>query len=198
MTVNEAIEKIKVLLASNEEAVVETTEEASAPVTELNFETYDLKDGSKIDLSGLEIGAEAMLVDETGNSAPAPDGEYELADGTMVSVMAGKVEGVETPQAEAPEVEDEAGVEMPMESDKFEEMNGTISYLTAENEALKAKVSELESKFNQAFSEVIGALEGLATMPSADAIQKPKNAFSVIEKKEDKVERFLNKVKNLK
>ena len=197
MTVNEAIEKIKVLLASNEEAVVETTEEASAPVTELNFETYDLKDGSKIDLSGLEIGADAMLVDETGNSAPAPDGEYELADGTMVSVMAGKVEGVETPEAEMPEVED-GGVEMPMESDKFEEMNGTISYLTAENEALKAKVSELESKFNQAFSEVIGALEGLATMPSADAIQKPKNAFSVIEKKEDRVERFLNKVKNLK
>ena len=197
MTVNEAIEKIKVLLASNEEAVVETTEQASEPVTELNFETYDLKDGSKIDLSGLEIGADAMLVDETGNSAPAPDGEYELADGTMVSVMAGKVEGVETPEAEMPEVED-GSVEMPMESDKFEEMNGTISYLTAENEALKAKVSELESKFNQAFSEVIGALEGLATMPSADAIQKPKNAFSVIEKKEDKVARYLEKVKNLK
>lgn len=198
MTVNEAIEKIKVLLASNEEAVVETTEEASAPVTELNFETYDLKDGSKIDLSGLEIGAEAMLVDETGNSAPAPDGEYELADGTIVSVVAGMVEGIETPQAEATEIDEEDGVEIPMESDKFEEMNGTISYLTAENEALKAKVAELEGKFNQAFSEVIGALEGLATMPSADAIQKPKNAFSLIEKKEDKVERFLNKVKNLK
>jgi hypothetical protein len=77
-------------------------------------------------------------------------------------------------------------------------MEGTISYLTAENEALKAKVSELEAKFNQAFSEVIGALEGLATAPSADPIQKPKNAFSVIEKKEDKVARFLDKVKNLK
>lgn len=197
MTVNEAIEKIKVLLASNEEAVVKTEETASEPATELNFETYDLKDGSKIDLSSLEIDADAMLVDEMGNAAPAPDGEYELADGTMVSVSGGKVVGVELPEAETPEVEEE-GVEIPLESDKFEEMNGTISYLTAENEALKAKVSELESKFNQAFSEVIGALEGLATMPSADAIQKPKNAFSLIEKKEDKVERFLNKVKNLK
>lgn len=197
MTVNEAIEKIKVLLASNEEAVVTTEETASEPATELNFETYDLKDGSKIDLSSLEIDADAMLVDEMGNAAPAPDGEYELADGTMVSVAGGKVVGVEMPEAETPEVEEE-GVEIPLESDKFEEMNGTISYLTAENEALKAKVSELESKFNQAFSEVIGALEGLATMPSADAIQKPKNAFSLIEKKEDKVERFLNKVKNLK
>lgn len=197
MTVNEAIEKIKVLLASNEEAVVTTEETASEPATELNFETYDLKDGSKIDLSSLEIDADAMLVDELGNAAPAPDGEYELADGTMVSVAGGKVVGVEMPEAETPEVEEE-GVEIPLESDKFEEMNGTISYLTAENEALKAKVSELEGKFNQAFSEVIGALEGLATMPSADAIQKPKNAFSLIEKKEDKVERFLNKVKNLK
>lgn len=198
MTVNEAIEKIKVLLASNEEAVVTTEETASEPATELNFETYDLKDGSKIDLSSLEIDADAMLVDEMGNAAPAPDGEYELADGTMVSVAGGKVVGVEMPAAESPAVEEEPATEMPMESNKFDEMNGTISYLTAENEALKAKVAELEGKFNQAFSEVIGALEGLATMPSADAIQKPKNAFSVIEKKEDKVERFLNKVKNLK
>jgi hypothetical protein len=198
MTVNEAIEKIKVLLASNEEAVVTAEETASEPATELNFETYDLKDGSKIDLSGLEIGADAMLVDETGNSAPAPNGEYELTDGTMVSVLDGKVEGIETPQAESPAVEEEPATEMPMESNKFDEMEGTISYLTAENEALKAKVSDLEAKFNQAFSEVIGALEGLATAPSADPIQKPKNAFSVIEKKEDKVARFLDKVKYLK
>ena len=198
MTVNEAIEKIKVLLASNEEAVVEATEEASAPVTELNFETYDLKDGSKIDLSGLEIGADAMLVDETGNSAPAPNGEYELADGTMISVMDGKVEGVETPQAESPAVEEEGGVEMPMESDKFEEMNGSISSLQAENEALKAKIASIEGKFSQAINDLSDVVLGLASTPSAGPIQAPKNSFSQVEKREDKIERFLSKVKTLK
>ncbi len=147
MNISEAIEKIKVLLADNSEA--QTKEIAPEPATQLVFETYDLKDGSKIDLSGLEIGADAMLVDDSGNSVSAPDGEYELADGTMMTVVGGKVEGIETPQAEAPTSE-EAPMEMEVDS-QFDEMNATITYLQAENEALKSKLGELESKFNQGF-----------------------------------------------
>lgn len=187
MTVTEAIEKIKVLLSENPE--VQTEEVATEPATELTFETYDLKDGSKIDLSALEIGADAMLVDESGNAVAAPSGEYELADGTMVSVMDGKVEGIESPEAEAPEVEEE----MAEEPNQFEEMNATIGYLQAENEALKAKLGEMEGKFEQGFAQVISALEALATLPSADPIQAPKQAFKVTESKADKVDRFLNK-----
>lgn len=191
MNVSEAIEKIKVLLADN---TVEQTEEiASEPATELVFETYDLKDGSKIDLSALEIGADAMLVDESGNSVSAPDGEYELADGTMITVVGGKVEGIETPQAEAPSVE-----EAPLEADsQFDEMNSTISYLQAENEALKNKLGELESKFNQGFSEMLSVLEGFSKTPVADPIQNPKNNFRIVEPKADKIERFLERVKTL-
>lgn len=189
MTVTEAIEKIKVLLSEAPE--MQTEEVASEPATELAFETYDLIDGSKIDLSALEIGAEAMLVDESGNAVAAPSGEYELADGTMISVMDGKVEGIESPMAESPEVEE--AVEMAEEPNQFEEMNATIGYLQAENEALKAKLTEIEGKFEQGFSEVIGALEALATLPSADPIQAPKQAFKVTESKADKVDRFLSK-----
>lgn len=189
MTVTEAIEKIKVLLSEAPE--MQTEEVASEPATELAFETYDLIDGSKIELSGLEIGADAMLVDESGNSVAAPSGEYELADGTMISVMDGKVQEIESPMAESPETEE--AVEMTEESNQFEEMNATIGYLQAENDALKAKLSEIEGKFEQGFSEVIGALEALATLPSADPIQAPKQAFKVTESKADKVDRFLNK-----
>lgn len=191
MTITEGLEKIKVLLAMNEEAQ-QTEEIAQEPATELAFETYDLKDGSKIDLSALEIGADAMLVDESGNSATAPDGEYELADGTMITVVGGKVEGIETPQAESPAAE-EIGTEAPMESDKFDEMNATIGYLQAENEALKAKLDAMEGKFNQAFGEMISLVEGLAKMPSADPIQNPKNAFRLTETKAEKVDRFFAK-----
>ncbi len=189
MTVTEAIEKIKVLLSEAPE--MQTEEVATEPTTELAFETYDLIDGSKIDLSALEIGADAMLVDESGNAVAAPSGEYELADGTMISVMDGKVEGIESPMAESPEVEE--AVEMAEEPNQFDEMNATIGYLQAENEALKAKLTEIEGKFEQGFSEVIGALEALATLPSADPIQAPKQAFKVTESKADKVDRFLNK-----
>jgi hypothetical protein len=191
MNISEAIEKIKVLLADNSEA--QTEEIAPEPATQLVFETYDLKDGSKIDLSGLEIGADAMLVDESGNSVSAPDGEYELADGTMMTVVGGKVEGIESPVAELPTSE-----EAPMEADsKFDEMNATITYLQAENQALKNKLGELESKFNQGFSEMLSVLEGFSKAPNADPIQNPKNNFRIVEPKADKIERFLQRVKTL-
>jgi hypothetical protein len=191
MNVSEAIKKIKVLLADNSEA--QTEEIASEPATQLVFETYDLKDGSKIDLSGLEIGADAMLVDESGNSVSAPDGEYELADGTMMTVVGGKVEGIESPVAELPTSE-----EAPMEANsQFDEMNATITYLQAENEALKNKLGELESKFNQGFSEMLSVLEGFSKTPVADPIQNPKNNFRIVEPKADKIERFLQRVKTL-
>jgi hypothetical protein len=191
MNVSEAIEKIKVMLADN--AVAQTEEIAPEPATQLVFETYDHKDGSKIDLSALEIGADAMLVDDSGNSVSAPDGEYELADGTMMTVVGGKVEGIETPQAEEPTSE-----EAPMEADsQFDEMNSTISYLQAENEALKNKLGELDSKFNQGFSEMLSVLEGFSKTPVADPIQNPKNNFRIVEPKADKIERFLQRVKTL-
>jgi predicted RNase H-like nuclease (RuvC/YqgF family) len=197
MTVKEGIEKIRLMLASeNEEVQVETSEE-STQVTELSFETYDLKDGSKIDLSGLEIGAEAMLVDESGNTSPAPDGEHELVDGTMITIVDGKVEGIETPQAEAEPIE-MPEEEIPMESDKFTEIDGTIENLKAENEALKAKIASIEGKFSQAINDLSDVVLGLASTPSAGPIQAPKNSFSQVEKREEKIERFLNKVKNLK
>jgi hypothetical protein len=191
MNISEAIEKIKVLLADNSEA--QTEEIAPEPATQLVFETYDLKDGSKIDLSGLEIGADAMLVDESGNSVSAPDGEYELADGTMMTVVGGKVEGIESPVAELPTSE-----EAPIEADsQFDEMNATITYLQAENQALKNKLGELESKFNQGFSEMLSVLEGFSKAPNADPIQNPKNNFRIVEPKADKIERFLQRVKTL-
>ena len=192
MTVKEGIEQIKVLLSG--QAELQTEEVAQEPATELSFETYDLMDGTKIDLSALEMGGDAMLVDESGNSVTAPNGEYELADGTMVTVVDGKIEGIESPEAEMPEVEDEMTKEKEEEmSTQFDEMDATINYLKAENEALKAKLDEMDGKFNQAFEKVFVLVEELAKMPSADAIQSPKQSFKVMDSKADKVDRFLNK-----
>jgi hypothetical protein len=192
MTVKEGIEQIKVLLSGQTE--VQAEEVAQEPATELTFETYDLMDGSKMDLSALEIGADAMLVDESGNAVAAPNGEYELVDGTMVSVVEGKVEGIESPIAEMPEVEDELKKDKEMDmSNQFDEMDATINYLKAENEVLKAKLGEMDGKFNQAFEKVFVLVEELAKMPSADAIQSPKQSFKVTESKADKVDRFMAK-----
>lgn len=194
MTIKEALEKIKVMLAENDQQEATPNEEVES--VEQTFETYDLKDGSKIDLSALEIGAEAMLVDASGNGSPAPNGEYELADGTMVSVVDGKVEGLESPMEDVSEGESEP---MPMEQESdFDEAKATLDYLQAENEALKTKVAELEGKFKEGFANVALALEKLVEVPSAEPIAETKSTFKLHESKDSKVNRYLELVKNLK
>jgi hypothetical protein len=118
----------------------------------------------------------------------------------MVTTVGGKVEGIETPQAEMEPIE-EVVEEIPMgddKEDKFNEIDGTIENLKSENEALKAKIASIEGKFSQAINDLSDVVLGLASTPSASPIQAPKNSFSQVEKREDKIERFLNKVKNLK
>lgn len=195
MNFSEAIEKIKVMLAENESANV-AEEMPAESSTELKFETYDLVDGTKIELSALEIGADAMLMDDSGNTAMAPDGEYQLADGTMITVAGGKVEGIETPKAESPAVEESPSAQ-DMDSDKFEAFNSEIESLKIENQELKAKLSSVEEKLALGFSEVINALESISKMESSTPIQAPKNKFALVEKKEDKIARFLDRVKTL-
>jgi hypothetical protein len=198
MTVNEAIDKIKVLLNTQEGTVV-----APDVPTAMNFETYDLKDGSKIDLTSLEIGADAMLVDTTGNSAVCPDAEYELADGTSIVVTGGKISEIALPASDVIEGET-PGAEMPgqmpgmkMSEDKFEAVELGISELKAENDALKVKLEEMEGKFNTAFSQVLDLVSELAKAPSAEPTQVPKTSFANIEKKADKESRFLERIKSL-
>ena len=178
--------------AEKKDAPVENPEPAK-------FSTYDLKDGSKIDLSALEIGADAMLVDESGNATQAPDGEYELVDGTMISVASGKVEGVETAKAEEPGVEEE---EMSNDnSEKFEVIDADIDILKAENENLKSvnkelesRIQTLESKFSESMDQVLNLVAEIAKGPSDEPTRKPKaNAFSGHESKDAKAERFLNR-----
>jgi hypothetical protein len=195
MTVNEAIDKIKVLLNTQEGTVV-----APDVPTAMNFETYDLKDGSKIDLTSLEIGADAMLVDATGNSAVCPDGEYELADGTSIVVTGGKISEIALPESDAVEGEMPQDEMQPatMSEDKFEAVELGISELKAENDALKIKLEEMEGKFNSAFEQVLDLVSDLAKAPSAEPTQVPKSTFANVEKKADKESRFLDRIKSLK
>jgi uncharacterized protein YqgV (UPF0045/DUF77 family) len=115
----------------------------------------------------------------------------------MITVASGKVEGLETPKAEAPTAE-EAPAPAEMDSDKFESVQAEIDYLKTENQELKAQLDAINTKFSQGFSEVINALELISKMPSSEPIQAPKNKFALVEKKEDKVARFLERVKTLK
>lgn len=198
MNATEALNKIKALFA--EDGKIVTADVPATDETKMSFESYDLMDGSKIELSALEIGATAMLADASGNTASCPDGEYELADGTSVTVTAGLISGIETPQAELPTSEEPAD-SMPapaMMEEQFSAIDSEIEVLKATNEELKEELAKMEGKFNQAFAELIAVVEGLSKLPSVEPTQAPKTAFSVGESRADKENRLLERLKAIK
>jgi len=185
MNAKEAILKIK--------ALFEDMPQEEKPVEEAkqDFAEYQLADGTKVMISSLEVGGEVKLED----GSFAPDGDHQLADGSQISVLDGKIteiEAAEKPEADVPEVEVEAKdkkmEEMAAEfAAKISELNGLI-------EALNAKVSSIEDKSKQGFSQVVDLIEEVTKMPQADPIEKPQS-FKFEATKDIKFER-LNKYRH--
>ena len=185
MNAKEAILKIR--------ALFEDMPQEEKPVEEAkqDFAEYQLADGTKVMISSLEIGGEVKLED----GSFAPDGDHQLADGSQISVLDGKIteiEAAEKPEADVPEVEVEAKdkkmEEMAAEfAAKISELNGLI-------EALNEKVSSIEDKSKQGFSQVVDLIEEVTKMPQADPIEKPQS-FKFEATKDIKFER-LNKYRH--
>jgi len=195
MNLNEAIEKLSGLVSKFN----------AEPTTEQTFIDAKLVDGTIIRYESLEVGLPLMVIDETGNELPAPDGEHELEDGTMITVEGGIITEVATKEEEAPEVE-EAPIEQPMAAvetvskedfetlktevdnlkTRFEEFTKTNETLTADNVALKEIVKETFS-----------IVEKLAKVPSDNPVSvRSNNPFKKSVTREQELESIINKFKN--
>lgn len=194
MNLNEAIEKLSGLVSKFN----------AEPTTEQTFIDAKLVDGTIIRYESLEVGLPLMVIDEAGNELPAPDGEHELEDGTMLTVEGGIITEVATKSEEAPE--EEAPIEQPMAAvesvskedfealknevdslkTKFEEFTKTNETLTADNVALKEIVKETFS-----------IVEKLAKVPSDNPVSvRSNNPFKKSISREDELESIINKFKN--
>lgn len=137
MNLNEIVKKIKTFLAEDIEVQPEM----------IDFKT---KDGIIISVPSLEPGSEIYIVDETGKN-PAPDAEYILEDGTIISVVEGKIATIEP--AEEPIESEEPIIEVPV--DAAEEIITDTATTTeapsepSELEELKLKIENLEAKYNE-------------------------------------------------
>ncbi len=78
MTTLEAINKIKQMFA-------EAGELPSAMPLQSMAE-YTLKSGAKVMIDKFEVGGKVTLVDEGGNEVPAPVGDHELIDGSVITL----------------------------------------------------------------------------------------------------------------
>ena len=194
MNAQEAILKIKALFEDNAAPVEEVkAEETKVEETKVEMAEYSLMDGTKVEITALEIGGSVTMADGT----PAPAGEHELADGTQIQLDEnGIIIEISSKEEEVvPEVDTE--IEAKKEEDKKiaemqEQFEAKIAELKAAKEVSDAKVLELENKVKQGFAQVAELIEALSNVPSADPIQKPSNFSEFVSNKDIKEER-LNK-----
>jgi hypothetical protein len=193
MTTLEAINKIKQMFAEAGELPVSSAEPLQS------FAEYVLKSGAKVMIDKFEVGGKVSLVDEAGNEVPAPAGEHELADGSVMVLDENSIiTEIKVPEMEGPEVEIE--VTAPIAEDlmkkKIEEMQKQLDEIKM---AYDAKLASQEAKFSKGMSDISDVLVQLLSTPSANATETPKEKFNQhVEKKEDKISRFLDFAKSIK
>jgi hypothetical protein len=192
MNAQEAILKIKALFEDNV-APVEVEAEVAPMVEETKVEMaeYSLMDGTKVEISALEIGGSVTLAD----GSVAPMGDHELMDGTEITLDEnGIIIAIESKVEEVlPEVDTE--VEASKEEDKkmvemAEQFEAKFAELLQAKEAAELRVLELENKVKQGFAQVAEIIEALSNTPSADPIQKPNGFSEFVSNKDIKEERL--------
>jgi hypothetical protein len=192
MNAQEAILKIKALFEDNV-APVEVEAEVAPMVEETKVEMaeYSLMDGTKVEISALEIGGSVTLAD----GSIAPMGDHELMDGTEITLDEnGIIIAIETKVEEVlPEVDTE--VEASKEEDKkmaemAEQFEAKFAELVVAKEAAEQKVLDLENKVKEGFAQVADLIMALSNVPTADPIQKPNGFSEFVSNKDIKEERL--------
>lgn len=188
MNAQEAILKIKALFEDNAAPVKEVeAEETKVDETKVEMAEYSLMDGTKVEISALEVGGSVNLADGT----PAPSGEHQLMDGTEITLDEnGKIITIETKVEDvSKEADVEAKDDKKME-DMAEQFNASIAELVEAKRVSDEKVLELENKVKQGFAQVAELIEALSNTPSADPIQRPNSFNSFINTNDIKSQRL--------
>lgn len=130
------------------------------PATKVETEVVKLEDvalidGTMLSVDKMEVGAMASFVGADGISMPA-EGTYELADGTMITCVAGLITEIMPKEAE---VEIESQVK-PLE----DEMKAILSRLEALEKVYSSKQTTLEAELTETKKGLSVALSAIDAM----------------------------------
>jgi len=128
--------------------------EIPATKVETKLEDVALIDGTMLSVDKMEVGAMASFVGADGMSMPA-EGTYELADGTMITCVAGLITEI-MPK----EVETEATQAKPLE----DEMKAILSRLEALEKVYSTKQTSLETQLSETKKGLQIALSAIESM----------------------------------
>lgn len=177
MDAKTAVKQIRILLG------MEQKPEAETEVT-VQLATAKLKDGTEISYDKLEEGGVCTIGD-----AVAPAGDYELEDGSIVSVGD---EGVITsvkPVEEAA-AEEEPVVE-PEEPEEPNELETKIMDLEKRIAQLEEMLLGFSTQMNTMKTDFSAQIEEIANAPAAEPVKH------VVNKSEDNIIDKLNVIRNL-
>lgn len=151
------IDDIKEVEEPVEEGETELEEDKEVEEEEDKFIDARLKDGTMVHVETqnegvLTVGDLVHVVDKAnGVQAPAPEGEHELEDGTVI-VLDAESKIVEIIEAEE-EVEEEKGEEVDSNVEFQNELFSILNKINKDNEDLRNELSELKSRFNKFSNE---------------------------------------------
>lgn len=189
----ETLDKVKSLIFGEE--VKEVEAEATPEVTEVKLMAAELADGTMVNIDpALEVGA-VVTVEVEGEVAPMPNGDYPLADGTVVTVMEGAITDIKEVEAEEEEeMETEATPEPVAETvteakiRKIIESTETVfneqfAKLTEELETVKSEFAKYKEEADTKEKAMFTAVEELAKESSVAPIKKKRSGVISPKKK---------------
>jgi hypothetical protein len=140
----------------------EVTKEETAEALKFMVETA-LEDGTIVftPAESWDVGVEIYTNDVDGNPVAVADGDYIVADGTVLSVLEGKVSAI------TPKVEDEVEVEVTVEAEQAEQaevltkqyVDDALTALTKQFNNLKAEFEKIVSSKEIEMAEVSKELD---------------------------------------
>lgn len=188
MTAKEAIDKIRAMFA-------ETPANPGAEPAKMEAKEYVLEGGQKVLVSELEIGGMVQLVDDAGNTAPAPAGDHKLADGTTITLGEnGLITAITVPAVE-PEPAAEPGEDM---AAKFSAIQSENASLRAAMDAQAAKFSDELVAMNDRLRTLADVFSAMIQTPGANPVGKPHQNFEQTETKEEKLKRLADRIASMR
>jgi hypothetical protein len=140
----------------------EVTKEETAEALKFMVETA-LEDGTIVftPAESWDLGVEIYTKDADGNPVAVADGDYIVADGTVLSVLDGKVSAI------TPKAEDEVEVEVTVEAEQAEQaevltkqyVDDALTALTEQFNNLKAEFEKIVSSKEIEMAEVSKELD---------------------------------------
>lgn len=161
MNYQETINKIKQLFeaAAPEVGVAPVSPDVATLVD------YILQDGTKISVDKLEVGGMVTI-----NGTPAPDGEHQLQDGTVIQTKDGAIVEISTPAEEV--------VDQEVTSDLASEKMAAIDKTVAENCAKIKMIEETMAKQSEAIKSMMALVEKMAQAPISEPAATVKNQYT--------------------